>query len=396
MNYANKRPLRCVAAALAAMLLLASCGASSATTAASSSEAASSEAAASSAASEAVEAPAQEEAALKYTQTVMDVKKGYETGEDYAEFVSLSEQTFLIPGLAEGLIPQGMDVCNETGIAYVSAYQLTSGKPSVIVAVDITTGESVAEYELRMPNGEAFTGHVGGVAVTETHLYVSGQNNSNGNSTIIAFPLSELPAEGSHQLVVSKTIPVTIWPSFLSYTNGMLWLGNFYYPVQDYPLKPEMPYTTTSADGEEYGTYIMGYDVSGGDETRMVVADGDSFVQPDVVLVAPDKIQGAVVGADGYVTLSCGYSRKENSNLLRYRLELTEESDLEVLVQDRLVPAYMLDSKRQTANVVTMSMSEGVADAADGGVYVLYESGAVRFANAKCRSDHVWKINFND
>ena len=42
-----------------------------------------------------------------------------------------------------------------------------------------------------------------------------------------------------------------------------------------------MKYTTASADGEDYGCYIMGYDLSKG---SLSVADGDDYAQPDVVL----------------------------------------------------------------------------------------------------------------
>ena len=62
-----------------------------------------------------------------------------------------------------------------------------------------------------------------------------------------------------------------------------------------------MKYTTASADGEDYGCYIMGYDLSKG---SLSVADGDDYAQPDVVLVGPNKIQGVVAGEDDTVTLS--------------------------------------------------------------------------------------------
>ena len=65
-------------------------------------------------------------------------------------------------------------------------------------------------------------------------------------------------------------------------SHGYLWVGNFYHPGADYPLSDGMKYTTASADGEDYGCYIMGYDLSKG---SLSVADGDDYAQPDVVLV---------------------------------------------------------------------------------------------------------------
>lgn len=41
-----------------------------------------------------------------------------------------------------------------------------------------------------------------------------------------------------------------------------------------------------------------------------------------------------------------------------------------------------------------MPMTEALADAKDGGIYVLFESGAIHYANGTFRTDHVWKIKF--
>ena len=149
--------------------------------------------------------------------------------------------------------------------------------------------------------------------------------------------------------------------------------------------------TADSADGEDYGCYIMGYDLSKG---SLSVADGDDYAQPDVVLVGPNKIQGVVVGEDDTVTLSQSYGRKNNASLLHYSLALGETLDTMLTVQGRDVPGYILDSKRLKESVTAMPMTEALADAKDGGIYVLFESGAIHYANGTFRTDHVWKIKF--
>ena len=135
----------------------------------------------------------------------------------------------------------------------------------------------------------------------------------------------------------------------------------------------------------------MGYDLSKG---SLSVADGDDYAQPDVVLVGPNKIQGVMVGEDGSVTLSQSYGRKNNASLLRYSLALGETLDTMLTVQGRDVPGYILDSKRLKESVTAMPMTEALADAKDGGIYVLFESGAIHYANGTFRTDHVWKIKF--
>jgi len=384
MRHLNKARSLC-AVGLVAALLLTGCGGS-----ASSQPASSSEAVASSAPAES--APAEPESDMKYSQTTTVPEETYLGKSEFADYLSKAEKQFLIPALSENLIPQGMDVCDATGILYISGYYSTKGKNSAIVAVDTATGKLVAEYILKKPGNLAFDGHVGGVAVTDTTLYVSGTKDTEGHTTILAIPLSDLPAEGSHEITVQNAIPVPVSPSFLSYSDGYLWVGNFYHPGADYVLSDGMHYTTEDADGNALGCYIMGYDMTGGD-TGLTVADGDEYAQPDVVLVGPNKIQGVVV-KDGAVTLSQSYGRTNNACLLHYALDLSDAPDTVATVNDREVNAYVLDSKRQMEAVTAMPMTEALADAPDGGIYVLFESGAIKYANGTDRTDYVWKIKF--
>lgn len=363
-----------------AAVLLAGCG-----TTAASLPAASAPAAASAA------APAPEEKML-YTQTATVAAETYQGRREFEAFLTRAQRQFLIPALAENLIPQGMDLCDATGILYISGYYSTKGKSSAILAVDTATGELVAEYQLKKPGNLPFEGHVGGVAVSDTTLYLSGTKDTEGRTTILAIPLSSLPPQGSHTVTVEHSIPVPVSPSFLSFSEGVLWVGNFYHPGADYGLSEGMDYTTLDAAGEKLGCYILGYEMPEGD-TGLTVAPGDRYAQPDVVLVAPNKIQGVVV-KEGAVTLSQSYGRKNNACLLRYALDRNQPEDTRVPVNGREVPAYVLDSRRQTEAVTAMPMTEALADAPDGGIYVLFESGAIHYANGTDRTDHVWKIKF--
>ena len=120
-----------------AVALLAGCGANAASLPASSAPAAASAA-----------APAPEEKML-YSQTTTVAAETYLGNSTFAEYLGKAEPQFLIPGLAENLIPQGMDICDATGILYISGYYSTKGKCSAIVAVDTATGRLTAEYLLK-------------------------------------------------------------------------------------------------------------------------------------------------------------------------------------------------------------------------------------------------------
>ena len=83
---------------------------------------------------------------MTYSQTETVPAETYRDQSEFADFLGRAEAQFVIPGLAESLIPQGMDLCDETGILYISGYSATSGKNSALLAVDTATGELTAEY----------------------------------------------------------------------------------------------------------------------------------------------------------------------------------------------------------------------------------------------------------
>lgn len=327
------------------------------------------------------------ESGFRLTQASSVRNEKFREREEFADFIGRAESKFLIPGLNEAMTPQGISYSDATGLAYVTSYAIVD-TPSVIIGVSLETGELTAEYFLYNGDGTPFTSHVGGIAVAEDKVYVSAKLDSDGSYSIAVLSMDNLPASGSHDVKVEETIPLPVSPSFLNYSEGTLWIGNFYHPGGDYNLSRGMNFTTTSGDGEEYGCYILGYDMS--KEGALSTASGQRYPVPDCVLVAPNKIQGAVC-RDGEVILSQSYGRGANSALLFYRLTPGEAQDLEVDVCGNSIPGYMLDSKRQKEAMTVMPMTEGLCLSPDG-VLVLFESGSTRYSDGKYRTDHVWEL----
>ena len=307
--------------------------------------------------------------------------------EEFGAFLGMAESCYLIPGLNEAMTPQGISWSEKTGLAYVTSYSMLDTISSAISAVDPKTGEFAAEYYLFNPDGTPFTSHVGGIAVVGERVYVSAKLDNDGSYSIADIPLSDLPLSGSHNVTVKRTIPLPVSPSFLNYSQGVLWVGNFYHPKGDYNLSTGMKFTTPSADGD-YGCYILGYATDGGE---IGISEGQTYPIPSLVLVAPDRIQGVVKVGDT-VWLSQSYGRTANSTLLAYEITGQGKDGLTVPVDGVDVTAYLLDSKNQTAAVTAMPMTEGLCLGPDGSDLVLFESGSSRYKDGKYRTDHVWKM----
>ena len=326
--------------------------------------------------------------ALRLTQEENVRKATYEGKTAYEAFLEQTEKLFLIPGLKQVLTPQGIAVCPTTGRTYISAY-CVDDVPSVVIVTEAGTNELVAEYHLYNADGSPMTSHVGGIAVTETHMYVSDKMDSDGSYQIAAIALSELPATGSHDITLTETIPMAMSPSMMNYSEGYLWVGNFYHPNADYVLSPNMEYTTKAKDGSEYGCYILGFDMTDGHD-RLLGAD--PFPMPDIILAAPNRIQGITLTGSDKVVLSQSYGRANDSTLLIYQLNPGEEPDLELTLKGQRIPAFLLDDNRLANSINSIPMSEGLATTADGMVLVLYESGAIRYQDGKHRTSYVWAL----
>lgn len=329
------------------------------------------------------------ESGFIFTQETAVSKEKYLKDSKVKDFVERAEKKYLIPGLNQAVIPQGMDYSEKTGLIYISGYYKLDNMPSVIMAVDAVSGEFCAEYRLFKEDGSPFVSHVGGVAITENSLYVSGSSDKEGNYSIGVIPLDELPVSGSCDITIKTFIGSAVSPSFLNCSGGYLWVGNFYYPAADYTLSPEMNYTV-SADGEEYGCYILGFRTANSDITEY---EGE-YPIPDIVLAVTDRIQGMVISEDGGIYLSQSYGRKNYSTLFRYEADLNAP-ETEVDISGIKVPAVILDRSRMTEALTAMPMTEALCNGSSGEVLVLFESGAINYSDGKDRTDHIWTIDLN-
>ncbi len=330
---------------------------------------------------------------LKFTQDKNVDGDSFLENPDYADFLSKAKAGFVVPGLKQHFIPQGISADLKNGIVYISNYAAAPSIPSVISAVGLSDGKLKAEYRILNPDGSPFTSHMGGIAVTDSKIYVSDSKDEYGNARIAEISLDKLPAEGGHDITVERQIVVPLQPSFINYSQGMLWIGNFYHPDGDYKLPPEIGKTVETADGE-YGCYILGYEL---DETGALpqIKDGAKFPEAKLVIAAPDKIQGITLSEDS-IYLSKSYGRKADSAIYKYSLKLDEECDSTLEICGQQLPAYILDSKRNFEQTVLMPMSEGICLGQDGSIIILFESGAEKYKDGRDRTDTVWEYKISE
>ena len=283
---------------------------------------------------------------------------------------------FVIPGLKQNFVPQGLAVWQEANTLLLSGYfmPLSGSVSSVLLALDGTNGKLVGEYTLIDSVGRNIGGHFSGVAVTERDLIVTGDH------CLYRIPLACL-GKGRTTLKVEQIIPLEISSDSCGFGRGELWVCE-YYQQNRFPLQEE--HVVFCGDGTEHHAWMVCYAFEDGLEAKCVFS-------------IPDKIQGVAVLKDGALLLSQSYGRKNASSLLVYDDPRSQPPDSYVMLADRMLPMWNLDKEHLRQNISAPPMTEGCCGSKDG-VYLIFESAAYyyRSFNADNRSIHptdtIWLI----
>ena len=305
----------------------------------------------------------------------------------FQDFLARGEKYALIPGLKEGIVPQGMGRHPVTGYVYISAYFTTENTPSVILVLD-EQGNFVAEYHMYKEDGTPYTGHMGGVCVTEEYLYFSGPGVGDYYG-IGELALADLPKKGAHDVTFTSVVPLPIHASYLFYDQGNLWVGAFYLSGS-YDMGKYFNRKVKNSAGASYGGFAAMFPVD--ENGRLTVPEGSDYAVPTLTLATVDKVQGFTC-RDGKVTLSISYGRNNNSTLDFYSID-PEKATATYTADGKTYPMIVLDDTNRIKKVTTMGMTEGIALDEKGNVLILYESGAQKYYNSKNPTDCVWRFPF--
>lgn len=302
-------------------------------------------------------------------------------GRQYAKLWAISERGPAIPGLAGGVVPQGLAYWPEKDWLIVSSYE--DGDPSTLDVVEATSGKAVKQVSLLQEGGAPYTGHAGGVTVTHGHLWVA----SGGSAYRI--PLADLvaaPDKGKLKFTGSFSTPTRA--SFNAFADGILWVGEFYnYPDYDTDDSHQLMNNVRG----QYNAWAAGYKLDPGTDLP-TDASGAGAVTPDYILSLPDRIQGMAVTPDSII-LSQSYGRTKDSALLKYaRPDLAGAPHTTVKVSGKEVPVWFLDPSNQAkenGSLAAPPMTEGVVPVGDR-LYVLFESGSTKYrSSALSPMDHM-------
>ncbi len=298
--------------------------------------------------------------------------------KEYNEYSEISEKFAIIPGLKEGFVPQGLAYMENEDRFVISAYK--DGNHSILSFIDAENGKMVKSLIICNEDGSYYTGHAGGVAVSDSNIWVS------SGSKIRKIPLISVDeAKDEEKVFITEEFDAYTNASFTAYDKGVLWVGEFYHS-NDYPTDKNHYFKTEN--GYANHSWMAGFKLGGVPEERPSAI-------PDYIISIPDIVQGVAFSQDAGIVLSTSYGRGNDSKLLIFGYVLDEIPETSVEINGKSVPMWVLHHEKLSAEIVGYPMSEGII-LEKGFLFTLYESAAKKYLmTTKHATEYIWKTNLN-
>jgi hypothetical protein len=303
--------------------------------------------------------------------------------ETYKPFLDSGAYGPVVPGIKQGLVPQGLAYYADSNWLIISSYQFEDA-PSLLSIVDLASNQLLKTLVLYENVTKPYKGHAGGIAISAKHLWIGGENE------VRAISLNDIvKAEDGGHVVFSEQFRPETKATFISYSDSMLWIGEFY-DVSEKPNRITDRHRLSSTDNQEHHAWVAGYKLDSATDTiSKAAAVDDNRMVPDLIFSITDKIQGFTV-YQGQILLSQSMGREYDSYLLAYRDIRAEPPHTNIKLAGRDIPLWFLDSATQINKMVMPPLSEGIT-VVNGRVGILFESAALKFlASGKFAMDQIF------
>ena len=265
----------------------------------------------------------------------------------YRKFYTSAATGARIPGLDDGLVPQGiwMDGEDTLVVGHIEgdgAYIYTVKADGSVKSCRLTSG------------GQPILNHVCGLAVLEDVVIVTGEDQ------VFAFSLDRVRIAASADAL--RSFAPSQHASFV-YVDGDVYIGEFHYSPH-YVCE----HTHTNLHGETTNAVLCRYD--GAAFLAAMKDEAAPVPDPVAMYTLPDKVQGCVVKDNTLLTVSSlGVSASE------YRVgELPQNAVGEM----NGVPLYELNRSTLKKSFSGPLMAEEMV-LSDGQVYVMHESASRKY-----------------
>ncbi len=307
----------------------------------------------------------------KITQSSVIITDRISENNNYSTFLKNFTASHLVPGLLEGVIPQGICYDETTGYLLITGYYEDKAYPSVIMVINEADGKFINAYPLKTIEGKDYYGHVGGIASSKNTVYVVSEGEC------YTFPADELlKTVNPGYIRFQSHFKLNTKGSFACLSNETLWVGDFI--ESDDKVLKNAENITTLESGETFYAYCEGYVLIDGLPNADKTNSTSTGYIPDYILAIPQQVQGMAFTKTGKIIFSTSYGRKNDSKLYIFNDMLSEETQETKTIDKKEVAFYACSNKYLSTEIIAPPMSEGLAFSPKG-IYVMFESGAEKY-----------------
>ncbi len=286
------------------------------------------------------------------------------------DYYKNSEKAFVIPGLSDGMIHQGLAYDSASDTFFITGYR-TDGAASQVSLVSRADGKEIKRLNLAGEDGSAYTGHVGGITVGKDFVYVA---SSKG---LVAFRRADFASAKSGESVravgtfSTETADDSLHVAFTHIEGDTIYVGEFYREA-NYKTPDSHKYTT--AAGDKNPSLILAYKLD--DTAPLGISE-----KIERAYSIPGLVQGMCFDAEGRMYLSTSYA-VAFSHLYSYE---TNKQEGEITVLGQEVPLFVLDSSTMIEDIKLAPMAEEIT-VVDGKLYTMCESATNKYIFGKFTS----------
>lgn len=307
--------------------------------------------------------------------------------EAYKEFLKEFKADFTIPGLFEGIIPQGICYIDKLNSFAVSGYYEDSAFPSMIMLIDGETGKFTKALPLQNIDGEDYFGHAGGLASSEDYVYITGEN------TCYIYSVDTIKnLKNGEALKFESNFKLNTYGSFVCFNDGILWTGDFVESSDK--ARENARRITTLASGETFYAYCEGYVLKDGlPDVKKINSETTGYI-PDYLLAIPEQVQGMAFTRSGKMIFSTSYGRKNDSLIYVYEDVLLSERVGIYTIDETEIDLLACSNDLQKETIIAPPMAEGIVQL-ENQQFIIFESGAEKYRNhrGKHPTDTAFKGN---
>ncbi len=307
----------------------------------------------------------------KITQSTVILQSKIQENEEYTEFLKEFSPDFTLPGLFEGVIPQGICYNALLDSYIISNYYEDEAYPSVITIVNAKTGKFEKALFLQYDDGTHYKGHAGGIACSDDYIFIS----SEGQCFTISLE-TLIKAENYASVKFESNFKLNTKGSFAAFSDDVLWFGDFV--ESDKKEREKASLVKTLDSGETFYAFCEGYILENGLPKFKSINSTQTGYIPDYYIAIPEQVQGMAFSKTGSIIFSTSYGRKNNSHLYIYEDVLISERVGTVDIDGKIINLLACSNENLVKTITALPMSEGMTQSKYG-VTLIFESGAEKY-----------------